>query len=384
MQDFEHLILHEAPPLDPAWLAHEKDVNLLAPKPAISVLERQPLYAAECRARNAAMMAPGARDFSLSQGILVEELSVESTVDGVAIPVLRYTLDQREGHGKVDVKDEERKEERQRMEEILILYIHGGSLCVGEADSEELTIRRILKYSLSLSDAHSITIYSPTYRLLPLSPSTAILQDVVDTFNYIQRLHLPSQNTTPKFILVGSSSGGELAALVSQKAPARSIHGVLLRCPVTVDAYSGIHLQYVPEQFRKWHTSTLHPSFQTSLLASLARAMPRDGLERMPLEYPGSPPTQPSAATNSSSSTDTRNLRSIALPRHWIQVCTNDVLYSDGVCYAQLLRDAGVEVRADVVVGFPHTFWLKAPGLKKALEADESVVRGLGWVLGGE
>jgi acetyl esterase/lipase len=44
------------------------------------------------------------------------------------------------------------------------------------------------------------------------------------------------------------------------------------------------------------------------------------------------------------------------LPKHWIQVCTNDIYYSDGVCYAAALTEAGVEVKLDVVSGWPHTF----------------------------
>jgi acetyl esterase/lipase len=53
------------------------------------------------------------------------------------------------------------------------------------------------------------------------------------------------------------------------------------------------------------------------------------------------------------------------MPRHWIQVSTNYVYYSDGACYAAALREAGVEVRLDVVEGWPHTFWVKAPLLER-------------------
>lgn len=90
--------------------------------------------------------------------------------------------------------------------------------------------------------------------------------------------------------------------------------------------------------------------------------MPRDGLERMPLEA------------------EEEILK--RLPRTWIRLCTNDSLYSDGVCYAKALEEVRVEVRVDVVRGWPHTFWLKAPGLERASEAEEEMVRGLVWLLG--
>ncbi|KAK1833195.1 Alpha/Beta hydrolase protein [Podospora conica] len=201
-----------------------------------------------------------------------------------------------------------------------------------------------------------IDIYSPTYRLLPTHPAATALSDCAAVLD-----HLLATNP-PNLILAGSSSGGQLAALLSQRpGVAVRLAGVLLRGPVTSDAFSGVD-PYVPLRFRKWHTSAVDPSFRNSLLGAMNRAVPRDGLARMPLEA------------------GTEELR--GLPRTWIQVCTNDTLYSDGVCYAMSLEEAGVEVRVDVRVGWPHTFWLRAPGLDEALEAEEEMVRGLRWLMG--
>jgi acetyl esterase/lipase len=72
------------------------------------------------------------------------------------------------------------------------------------------------------------------------------------------------------------------------------------------------------------------------------------------------------------------------MPRHWIQVSTNDIYYSDGACYAEALRAAGVEVKLDVVEGWPHTFWLKAPYLERAVQAESDMVEGLRWLLESE
>jgi acetyl esterase/lipase len=117
----------------------------------------------------------------------------------------------------------------------------------------------------------------------------------------------------------------------------------------------------VPEWLRAAHTSA-SDSFVTSLLGVLQRDVPRNGLERLPLEA------------------DEKSLA--GLPRTWIQVCTNDTLYSDGVCYAMALEAAGVEARVDVVAGWPHTFWLPAPQLERASEADQAMISALGWILG--
>lgn len=333
--DDEPPVLHKAPPLDPAWLQHEREANLLAPKPAMDPLVRQEVYATQCRERNSAMIAPGARDHRLAQGIKTQSTHVSSTLDGYDIPMLQYDRDPETEPTWVAI------------------YYHGGGLLVGEADSEDLSCRRIVKDSEAFLPG--LRLYSVGYRLQPVYPATTIVQDCVDASDSVSKSHPGA-----KVLVVGSSSGGQLAALVTQKASKTSFHGVVLRCPVTSDAFSG--REYVPARLHDLHTSAWDRSFDTSLLGFMKRDQPRDGLERMPLEA------------------GVESLK--GMPRTWIQVCTNDVLYSDGACYARVLRDAGVEVKADVVWGWPHTFWLKAPHLPRAFEADTAMLEGMAWVAG--
>lgn len=330
-------VLHKAPPLDPAWLQHEQEANLLAPKPATEPIVRQQIYAAQCRERNNAMIAPGARDHHLAQGIETKTTHVPSTLDGYAIPILQY----------------DRTTEDKPECSWIAIYYHGGGLLVGDADSEDLSCRRIVKDSEAFLPG--LRLYSIGYRLQPQHPASTIVQDCVDVFDFVI-----GQHPHAKVLVVGSSSGGQLAALVTQRAVKASFHGVLLRCPVTSDACSG--REYVPEGVRDLHTSAWDRSFDTSLLGAMQRDIPRDGLDTMPLEA------------------GDESLK--GMPRTWIQVCTNDVLYSDGACYAKVLRNAGVEIRTDVVLGWPHTFWLKAPHLQRAFEADMAMIEGLAWIAG--
>lgn len=344
-------VFQKAPPLDPAWLAHEREANLLVPKPAMDPAQRQPLYAAECRQRNAAMMAAGARDHHLSQAITTqyvhcdgspakEDVSLLSGGGGdVAAPTLPVLLQY------------DREADAGTQPERVVVYYHGGGLLVGEADSEDLSCRRIVKETEGALPR--LRLYSVGYRLKPQHPASVCLSDSVNAFRFVV-----TANPGAKIIVVGSSSGGELAALLSLQFPKSLFHGVLLRCPVTSDAFRG--KEYVPQRFREVHTSASVPSFQTSLFTRLDMDGPRDGLERMPLEA--------------------REQDLKDMPRTWVQLCTNDALYSDGACYSMLLREAGVEVRTDVVHGWPHTFWLKAPQLSRALEAEAAMVRGLKWV----
>ncbi|KAJ2906531.1 hypothetical protein MKZ38_001174 [Zalerion maritima] len=236
--------------------------------------------------------------------------------------------------------------------ETIVLYIHGGGLLVGEMDSEELSCRRIL-LSSSRAILPNLRIYSVGYRLMPTHPATTCLSDTLATFRYLRTMHPQA-----KFLLVGSSSGGELAAFVSQIAGRQhNIDGVVLRCPVTSDIFSGS--SYLPPHLHPYHTSA-SPPFITCLSGFMRRETPRDGLSRMPVEA--------------------LSEELEGLPRHYIQVTSNDTLYSDGLCYAKALKDAGVEVKIEVEAGWPHTFWLIAPELDPSIQADWRCLRGLEWV----
>jgi acetyl esterase/lipase len=357
------LRLDAPPPLDPDWLAHEATMEL--PTPPVAPEVRQPIYAAECRALHARMMGPGARDAALALGVRREHLTMPSELDGFPVPVIRYSLDGRtpshplsdgkEGRTEDGAGDNASPDEAAATP-VVAVYYHGGGLLVGEADSEELSIRRLLHESRC---TRLRAVYSVGYRLMPQHPASTCVADALSALRGVRALH-PRRTA---IIIIGSSSGGELAALVSQAAP-ELVSGVALRCPVTSDAFAGP--VFVPQRLRTLHTSAWHAGFRTRLIGVMRRAVPRDGLPKMPLEA------------------DEATLK--RLPRHWVQVCTNDTLYSDGVCYAAAVAEAAgaAAVRVDVVAGWPHTFWLVAPMLERALEADRAFVKGFDWLAHGD
>lgn len=345
MAEKDPLYLPKAPPLDPAWLRYEAESGGWGFAP-IPILERQPLYAEGCRATTARMTAPGARDEHLSRGIAVSALTVPSSLNGFPIPVLRFapsTLSSNEPAGDHGTQTT-----------TTVVYIHGGGLEIGEADSEELSCRRIVADSNLPAPA---VVYSIGYRLMPKHPASTCVSDCIDACNAILSSQVPTHS---KVLVMGSSSGGELAALVAGRLGRARIHGLALRGPVTSDAFTSF-ADYVPDRFKALHTSARDASFENCLLGRMVRTVPRDGLPYMPLEAPA------------------HELSGMP-PRAWVQVCSNDVLYSDGVCYARALEEAGVEVRVDVVRGWPHTFWLKAPELERALEAEREMLRALRWL----
>lgn len=227
-----------------------------------------------------------------------------------------------------------------------IIYYHGGGLKVGDLDSEDLSCRRIAIEA-------ACNVYSVDYRLTPENEFDVPVEDAWDAFVGIAKVRLRDDGL---LVVVGSSSGGQLAAQVSQMArnsdKPKKIDGLILRCPVTVNSYD--NGSRIPARFRHMHTSW-SSSFETSLLhmdeGNTSSAMP---LEANTFED---------------------------LPPTFLQICTNDVYYSDGVCYAEALATADVPVKVDVIEGWPHTFWLKAPQLETALRADGEMIEGLKWLL---
>ena len=346
------LFLTAPPPLDPTWLSHEQDANLWAPRPAGE--NPRTAYSKAGKARNAKLLT--GRDSHLDHGIAIFDTAVEGTTG--KIPVRTYNPESRVDGPRhpLDSKRKSRMGEGELGGTDIVVYYHGGGLYVGDLDSEDLTCRRIVK-------GLGCTVYSVAYRLMPEVTADDAFGDAFAAFMAITKLR-----QARRLIVMGSSSGGQLAAMVSQKYALQpmfryrpvegaalvgngKIHGVLLRGPVTCDPAN------LPERFKGFHKSLL-PAFHTSLAAEHCINAENRTTGKMPLEA-----------------------EMAKLPRHWIQVCTNDVFYSDGALYADALRESGVEVEMDVVEGFPHTFWIKAPELERAVEAEIEMLEGLKWLL---
>lgn len=67
----------------------------------------------------------------------------------------------------------------------------------------------------------------------------------------------------------------------------------------------------------------------------------------------------------------------------YLLTCEKDILRDDGIVLEHMLRDAGVKVRRDHYVGYPHYFFV-SPSLKKTQIALLSIVEGIKFVLGRE
>ncbi|EWC47758.1 hypothetical protein DRE_02958 [Drechslerella stenobrocha 248] len=239
------------------------------------------------------------------------------------------------------------------------IYLHGGGWRVGDLDSEDLTCRRLC-YTLNLA------VFSINYRKVPEHPYPTPITDAKAGILAAHECYISKLPSLPVLIF-GSSSGGHLAGLITQAAVQRTldirIDRVVLRGPVTV------HPDHVPERFRDQYTS-YDSNNQRGEFRDMATSM-RDGVFGMagiPLDFVGTEQAFPLWG------------RFDGHPRTYIEVCEDDVLRDDGLCYAAALKEAGVEVKAKIRKG-DHTWWLKRYDTEDAALVEEDFVQEVGLLL---
>ncbi|KAF9236509.1 Alpha/Beta hydrolase protein [Melanogaster broomeanus] len=183
----------------------------------------------------------------------------------------------------------------------VFLYIHGGGWTLGSLDTQTSFATRQCK------ENNCITICLD-YRLAPENPYPAAVEDTVDTVQWIYQHGKAELNANVNKIAVGgSSSGGNLAAIVALKAqelsPPIPIIFQLLIVPV-IDNTASDSGDVYPSWKEMQHTTWLNTG------------------------------------------------RMMWFP--WVGVCELDILRDEGIAYGEKLRGSGVTVEIKTYKGAPH------------------------------
>ncbi|KAL3469586.1 Alpha/Beta hydrolase protein [Aspergillus californicus] len=218
----------------------------------------------------------------------------------------------------------------------VMLYFHGGGWVLGNIETENVVCS-------NLCVRGRCVVVTVDYRLAPENPWPAAVHDSWETLLW---LLTPSAFKSPalninvdiaKLATGGSSAGGNLAAIITQKAltlsPPVTFLAQLLSVPVT-DNTATVSTN---ASYRSYEFTPALPAAKMLWYRNHYLPDPNDWAhpEASPLFWSGD---------------WTR------LPRALVMVGELDVLRAEGEEYAERLRGAGVEVDLQVMQGMPHPF----------------------------
>lgn len=200
-----------------------------------------------------------------------------------------------------------------------LLWIHGGGMVLGTAKQDDQLCRRI-------TDELGIVVAAVDYRLAPENPYPAPLEDCYAAMRWLS--HQPG---VERVAVGGASAGGGLAAGVALAARDRGeidLAAQLLFYPM-IDDRSGHRDDLDARPYRPWTAGSNRLGW-SAYLADTTDVSPYAAPARA-IDLTGLPPT-------------------------WIGVGTNDLFHDEDRVYAAALRDAGVDVREEIVSGAYHGF----------------------------
>lgn len=218
----------------------------------------------------------------------------------------------------------------------VILHCHGGGYSTGSS-----LYARTLTTKLAM--ATSMEVLSFDYRLAPEHPAPAALEDALKVWDYLMLLGYGARD----IIITGDSAGGNLAlTLVLKLMEQKRLlpRGLVLMSPWTDLTNSG-------ESFteKKDVDPVLDEAYINRMIQAYAgdRDLTDPFISPLFADFEGFPPT-------------------------YIQVGTNEILYSDSKRLKQRMREAGVTVKMDAFEGMWHVFQMSP--FKTAYEAMDKCV----------
>jgi acetyl esterase/lipase len=212
-----------------------------------------------------------------------------------------------------------------------VLMIHGGGMVVGSPQFEAFGAGRLAREL----DA---VVVSPDYRLAPEHPFPAALDDCMATLRWMRARADELGIDADRIAVAGSSAGGGLSAAVAQRS---TDEGIGLRAQVLVypmlDDRTALRGDHAGRGRFMWTPA----SSRWAWTAYLGRAPQMSDAP----EY-----AAPARRTDLS-----------GLPPAWLGVGDLDILYDEGVAYAERLEACGVPCELVAVRGMYHG----ADGIKR-------------------
>ncbi|KAJ1307165.1 hypothetical protein OPQ81_001282 [Rhizoctonia solani] len=217
-----------------------------------------------------------------------------------------------------------------------ILYAHRGGWALGDAEAEDGMLSRICV------DTPCVTV-SVDYRLAPEHPFPAGLDDVWDALVWLSKEGEDELGIDPKRIaIMGGSAGGNLAAVVTQRASLTTS-----RIPLVYQALITpvIDTSFLADDRSRWTPSMIEHEDNWDLTV-LEMLWFRDLY--IPKVHDRTKPEASPCYQEDKSVFE-------GMPPTWISVAEMDTLRSEGEMYAEKLKSYGIPVALRTLTGLPHT-----------------------------
>lgn len=209
----------------------------------------------------------------------------------------------------------------------LVIWFHGGGFAGGNIDSDN-------DFCALACRSVECVVANVDYRLAPEDPFPAAVEDVAEVLRWANSDEgaLEGNIDRSRIAIAGASAGGNLAAVGALMAVEMSISIAVqvLVVPVTDNTAT----------LQTWWSSHPHAPWLTAPRMTFYRNLylQEDGLDR---DWKASPIFAPKELIS-------------RLPKTWVAIAGQDMLSTEGLEYAEMLKAAGVETQVTVYDGMPH------------------------------
>ncbi|KAJ5090862.1 Alpha/Beta hydrolase protein [Penicillium argentinense] len=243
----------------------------------------------------------------------------------------------------------------------VVVLIFGGAFIMG-------TNIQWMPWARAIAALYGATVMLPSYRLAPEHPFPTAPNDIWDSVRWIvANAASLDADLSQGFVIGGGSAGANLAIVTAHRARKENlsapITGVLANVPVCMSQ------ETIPERYRdlwqSYEQNAHSPSLNLSSVEGYNALYQQDFL------------SEDFSPFNSTVSFHGH-------PRTYVQIAGMDVIRDDGLVYAKVLRDHGVDVRLDAYPGMPHGHFSLWPQLRSSLDSQVDTVWHAGWLLGRE
>ncbi|KAJ7069901.1 alpha/beta hydrolase fold-domain-containing protein [Mycena amicta] len=236
------------------------------------------------------------------------------------------------------------------------IFFHGGGWTFGNIGAEN-------SFSTNMCTRAKCVVISVDYRLAPENKYPTAVEDAVESLDWVVKHGKSVLNIdTTKIAVGGSSSGGNLAAILTLKAaeasPPIPLVFQLLIVPVT-DNTSSVENRWAKNELTPWLSPARMLWFRDNYLPN----------KEDYTKWDASPIFAPDSLLAKA-------------PKAWIAVCECDILADEGIAYGDKLSAVGVDVEVEIYKGAPHPIMAMDGVLKIGAKMVSDAAAALGKAFG--